>query len=122
MGTITGTGLDVMAYLLSDYFTYVANGTGTTAEATTDTSLAAENTLYGSARKTGTVTFSSDKTGTTIWNVLFSFTDTVIVREYGIFTSSSGGSMLYRRVLSANRTYQDADSMELTITHTFARS
>lgn len=122
MGTITEDGFDVMAYFLSDGFAYVANGTGTTAEAITDTALVTENTLYGAARKLAAVTFSSDGTGTTTWNVLFSFTGAVTVREYGIFSSDAGGTMLYRRLLSANRTYADGDSMELTITHTFARA
>ena len=122
MGTVTADGVDSMAYLLADYFKYIATGIGTTAEATTDTALVSENTLYGSARKFVGATFSTDGSGTTTWNTLFSFTGEVIVREYGIFDLSAAGVMLYRRVLSANRTYQDGDSMELTITHTFGRA
>jgi len=120
MGTITNAGLDSMATLLIGAYPYVATGTDSTAEVNTDAALGAENTLYGSARKAATTSTSS--TGIATWNVLFPFTGSVTVREIGIFSASSSGTMLYRRVLAANRTYADGDSMEITVTHTYARS
>jgi hypothetical protein len=120
MGTITNAGLDGMATLLAAGFPYMANGTDPTAEAYTDTALGAENTLYGSARKAATATPSS--VGICEWNATFYFTGNVTVRETGIFSASSGGTMVYRRVLASNRNYVDGDSMEVNVSHTYARS
>lgn len=120
MGTIPNAGLDAMAALLADAFPYIANGTDPTGEAYTDTALGAENTLYGSARKEATRNTSS--TGIATWNTTFYFTGDVTVREYSIQSSSSGGIMLYRRVLASNRNYVDGDSMEVNVSHTYARS
>ncbi|MEN6293570.1 MAG: hypothetical protein ABFD07_16345 [Methanobacterium sp.] len=121
MGTITNDGLDTQAALLIEAFPYIANGTGSTAEAETDTALESENALYGAARKAATTSTSSN--GISTWYALFAITGgNVSVREYGIFSASSGGTMLYRRVLLAARNYTDGDALELNITHTHARS
>lgn len=124
MGTITNTGLEFMAKLIngvaSNEFTYIALGTDPTAENSADTALGAENTTNGSARKQATCTYISP--GTASWNALFSFTGSVTVREIGIFDAPTGGNLLYRRVLSANRSYSDGDAAEFTITHTFVRA
>lgn len=119
MGTITNVGLNTMASLIANAFTYIANGIDPTAEAATDTTLGSENTLYGSARKSATVTTSA--VGMTTWDSIFYFNGPVTVREYGIFSASSAGNMLYRRVLSSNRSYVDGDSMEVIINHSFSR-
>jgi hypothetical protein len=120
MGTIPNAGLDAMATLLTGGFPYMANGTDSTAEAYTDTALGVENTLYGAARKAGTASVSS--VGICTWNTTFYFTNNVTVREYGIFSEPSGGTMLYRRVLASNRNYVDGDSMEVNVSHTYTRS
>lgn len=120
MGTITDAGYNSMATLLIGAFPYIANGTDPTAEAYTDTALGAENTLYGSARKAAITATAA--IGISTWNAVFYFTNNVTVREYGIFSASSAGTMLYRRVLSANRNYTDGDSMEVNISHTYARA
>lgn len=120
MGIITNAGYDAIATLIANAFPYFANGTDPTAENYTDTALGAENTLYGSARKESTRTTTS--TGTTNWNTVFYFTNNVSVREHGIFSASSGGTMLYRRVLASTRNYVDGDSMEVNVTHVMSRS
>lgn len=118
---LTNNGLNSEALLLVEAFPYIANGIGSTAEDETDSSLESENTLYGAARKAATV--STSQTGISNWNVLFYITGgAVSVREYGIFSAASGGTMLYRRVLLANRNYTDGDALELNISHTYARS
>lgn len=125
MAIVTNAGLDALAYILVDTFAYMATGTGTTTESPIDTTLESENTLYGSARKLSTTTYSSDGSGTSTWNAFFVFTDTVVVREYGIFSNDygvSGDVMLYRCVLAANRTYGDGESLEITVTHSFGRA
>jgi hypothetical protein len=124
MGTTSDKGLESMARMINGVsapaaFTRIANGTGSTAEANNQTALVTENTLYGAARKVATCTFTSPATAT--WDALFSFTGNVTVRELGIFNAASSGDMLYRRLLASNRSYVDGDSMEVIITHTFAR-
>lgn len=120
-GVITNTGLEYIAKntngVADNEFIYMALGTGSTAASATNTTLGAENTLYGSARKQATCTYSS--TGIATWNAQFSFTGAVTVREVGIFDSSSGGNLLYRRVLTANRVYADGDAAEFSVSFTF---
>jgi len=125
MGTITDQGLEDMARFLNGVsppspYIYIANGSDATEESTGHTALGAENTLYGSARKAATCSYTA--LGISTWNAVFYFTGDVTVREYGIFNASSGGRMLYRRVLSTYRNYVDADSMEVFISHSYARA
>lgn len=123
-GVITNIGLEFIAKnttgVADNEFVYLALGTDPTSALATDTALGAENTLYGSARKLATCTYTS--TGISTWNALFSFTGDVTVREVGLFDASSGGNMLYRRVLSSNRNYADGDAAEFTVSLTFARA
>lgn len=121
---LTNTGLE---YILKDItglatsnFVYMAIGSGSTAFTTSNTTLANENTLYGSARKAATCSFVSPATAR--WTALFSFTGDVTVREIGLFDAASGGHMLYRRVLSANESYHDGGSMEYTVDITLTRA
>jgi hypothetical protein len=92
----------VFSGLTGTKFGYIAIGTGTTAEAATDTALQAEI-----KRKTATVT----QTTTTITNdtalleATFSSADgltgTSNVSEAGVFNASTGGTLLARKVFSA---------------------
>jgi len=124
MGTITNTGLEYIAKnlngLVDSEFTYIAIGTDSTAESTSNTSLGAENTTLGAARKQATCAYTSP--GTASFNALFSFSGNVTVREVGIFDAPSGGHLLYRRVLAANRNYSDGDAAEFTVTIPFTRA
>jgi len=124
MGTITNTGLEYISKILNgladNEFTYIALGTDSTAEATSNTSLGAENTTLGAARKQATCTYISP--GTASFNVLFSFSGNVTVREIGIFDAASGGNLLYRRVVAANRNYSDGDAAEFTVTIPITRA
>lgn len=120
MGIITNAGYDAMATYLATSFPYVANGTDPTSEEYTDTALGSENSANGSARKTATT--STTSVGITEWDAIFYFTGDVTVRELAIVSASSGGTMLYRRVLASSRDYVDADSMEVHVTHTYTRS
>jgi hypothetical protein len=124
MGTISDLGIDAMARMLNGVsapaaFTYMANGSGATAENFTQTQLVSENSLSGSARKAATCTFTSP--GTSTWVATWYITGNVTIREFGIFNASSTGTMLYRRVLEANRSLVDGDSIESTVVHIFQR-
>jgi hypothetical protein len=117
---ITNDGLNTQATLLIGAFPYIGNGTGPTAEVETDSALESENTLYGSARKAATVSTSSN--GISTWDALFTITGgDVSVREYGIFSAASSGTMFYRRVLLTTRNYTDGDALEIHIVHNHAR-
>lgn len=73
-------------------FRYIAIGTDSTAEAAANTALGTE-----SSRHTGTVSYVSNQ----IYQVKATFatgSGTGNIREYGLFNSSSGGTMLSRDV------------------------
>jgi hypothetical protein len=104
---ITNVGLAaiirlVFSGLTEDKFGYIAIGTGTTAEAVTDTALVAEI-----KRKTATVTQTTTSvTGdTALLEATFSSADgltgTSNVAEAGIFNAATGGILLARKTFSA---------------------
>jgi len=92
----------VFSGLSEDKFGYLAIGTGTTAESTSDTAL--ENEI---ARKAATVsqTTISVSGDTALLEATFSSADGLTgshnVSETGIFNASSGGDLLARKVFSA---------------------
>ncbi|WMW22734.1 hypothetical protein RE476_02630 [Methanolobus mangrovi] len=121
MTTIPDAGLDRVANLIASDFTYMATGSSSTAEATTDTALGSENTLNGSARDVaGTITApATEATGVTKWVHTFNFTGAVTIREIAIFNASD--DMLIRNVLTADKNYVDGESVTITVTHTQQR-
>jgi hypothetical protein len=97
---ITTDGKEALArYLMSaarsvvtNPFVYVAVGTGSTSETAADTALGTE-----SARATGVATYTSGA----IYEITATFpagTGTGAITEYGLFNSSSAGTMLSRDV------------------------
>jgi hypothetical protein len=104
---ITNAGLAaivrlVFSGLTENKFGYIAIGTGTTAEAVTDTAL--QNEIK---RKSATVTQTTTSvTGdTALLEATFSSADGLSgssnVSEAGVFNASSGGTLLARKVFSA---------------------
>lgn len=123
MTIVTDAGLDQIATLIGADFTYIATGSGSTAEATTDTALVTENTTNGAARASATVTTPpTESTGVTKLVKTFDITGAVTIREIGVFNAASSGDLLLRRVLSADKTYGDGESVTITVTHTQSRS
>lgn len=125
MTTITNKGIETSARLINNVspasaFTYIATGTGSTAESVAHTTLASENTSYGAARAAATCSFTSP--GTAQWLKLFIFSGTVVIREIGVFNASSSGDMFLRGLLSANQTFGNGDSVQITITTTISRA
>lgn len=119
---ITNAGLSEVAGLLGNTgsktaFGYVATGSGSTAFAATQTKLVSENTLYSSGRAAASVALAT----TTVANDTTRFTKTwaisggtVTVRELAIFNNSSGGTMLARKVLDADKSIASGESYSLT--------
>ena len=104
---VTNVGLAAIVRLIGaglteDKFGYLAIGTGTTAEAATDTALQAEI-----KRKTATVSQTTTTiTGDTcLFEATFSSADTLSgshnVSETGVFNAATGGILLARKVFSA---------------------
>lgn len=125
MVTITNDGVEEVARKINGVspeaaFTYMATGSGSTAELVTQGALTTENTLNGSARAAATCTYEA--TGISKWVKTFNFTGAVTLREIGIFTAASAGTMFCRHVLVADKVYANGESVEITITNTTARS
>lgn len=124
MAITTNVGLEMMARLTCGVsapaaFTYMAIGSGSTAEAATQTALVTEITTNGGARAAATCSYVA--TGISQWLKTFNFTGNVTLYEIGIFNASSAGSMLIRHVLTASKSYVNGESVEITITNTITR-
>lgn len=104
---ITNVGKALAAGLLTgdvtNFFDYIAVGTGTTAAAVTDTALETETAASGLTRAASTNSrVTTDVTNDTAQFVkAFSVSGTVAVTESGVFDASSTGNMLARQVFSA---------------------
>ena len=116
---VVNTGLAQVAGLIvnleTDYFDYMAIGTGTTEAQATDTALESEITTGGGARAAATITrITQDVTNDTAQFVhQWTFTDSFAITEAGIFNDPSAGVMLSRKTFSA---YNVVSGDELQIT------
>ena len=118
MSTLMNAGKAEIAKLLNGTdtptaFTYMAIGSGSTAEAATQTTLVTEITTNGGQRAAATC--SSVANYTARWTKLFKFTGNVTLREVGIFNGSSSGDMLLRHVYPADKTYVNGESVEIIV-------
>ena len=110
---VVNAGKSVIAGLIgglnTSAFTYVAIGTGTTAEAVGDTALEHE---VKRKQATASQTTTSVTNDTLNLDVTFSSADgltgTTAVTEYGIFDAATGGNMLARVVKAAKNMDWDA--------------
>lgn len=124
MAILTDAGLEAVARLINGVsagaaFTYMALGSGSTAESASQTALVSENTTNGAARAAATCTYEA--TGISKWVKTFNFTGASTLREIGIFNAASTGTMLIRHVLAADKVYANGESVEITITNTLSR-
>jgi len=99
---ITNTGLSEICKLLGNLsngteFTYIAYGTGTGAESSSDTTLGSE-TDRGLATMELVSTLAPQDT--VKWYRYFITDSDVTIAEVGVFNASSGGDMLGRKLLS----------------------
>lgn len=104
----TNVGKAALAGLLNGVgslaaFTFVGIGTGTTAEAATDTALVAEITTGGGSRAAGVCSLVT----TTVTNdtaqvaKLFTFSSSFSVAETAVFNAVSGVTMINRKTFTA---------------------
>ena len=105
-------GKAAIAALIKAEADYLALGTGTTAEAASDTTLGTEITDTGLARAQGTMstqtTNVADDTSraTKTWTATGSKT----VGESGLLTASSGGTLYVREVKSPTKSVTNGDT------------
>jgi hypothetical protein len=104
MVTITAVGLESRARFLNGAtpvtaFTYMAVGSGTTAESTAHTALVTEIAADGLERVAATCTYVADYT--TRWDKTFACTGTHTVTEIGIFNDPTAGNMYLRHKFTA---------------------
>jgi hypothetical protein len=99
-------------------FTYIAIGSGTTAEAVTDTALETEIVANGGERGVATVSLvTTDVTNDTLkLELLFTFTGSVAVSETGVLNAGSGGVLLNHKVFPV-KNMVSGDT--LLVIHTF---
>lgn len=106
MVTIVNPGKLAIAKLINGvdsvpYFADIAIGSGSTAEADTQTALVTEITTNGGARAAATRSYVANNTAH--WEHTFTFSATTTVREMGVFNSAN--TMLLRHVYAANKVY-----------------
>jgi hypothetical protein len=113
--TLVNTGKAQVAGLINgqvtDFFDYIAIGTGTTAAATTQTALVAEvGTRASATLSRQTTTFTND---TARLVSTFTFNAATAITEYGIFDASASGTMLSRQVYGT-MSMSSGDSLQVT--------
>jgi hypothetical protein len=119
-GVITDTGAEFVANAFSlangsivSAFEYHACGIGTTAAAAADTTLG--NVTGAPARVQGSEDVTGSKTYVTVATI--AFTSSLAITEWGLFSASSAGTMLDRKVFSAINVV-NGDSIQFTYTLT----
>lgn len=124
MATLVDTGLEYIAKLINGVsvapFKYIALGSGTTTEATTDTALATEIAANGLARAEATCGYES--LGKATWAHEFTATaDGVQINEVGIFDAAAAGNMLMRHKYSSTKALDNTESLTVSIVYTQER-
>lgn len=124
MATLVDTGLEYIAKLINGVsvapFKYIALGSGTATEATTDTALATEIAAGGLARAEATCGYES--LGKATWTHEFTATaDGVQINEVAIFDAATAGNMLMRHKYSSTKALDNTESLTVSIVYTQER-
>jgi hypothetical protein len=125
MATVTDVGIEQISKLVngvaSTAFTYLANGSGSTAEGAARTALATENTTNGFARAAATCTNELDTTA--VWNKSWTASvSTVTVREIGVFDADTAGNMAIIHVYASDKTIEVGESLDVTVKLVLSRA
>lgn len=112
---VVNAGLEFVSKLINgvatNFFDYIAIGTGTTAATATDTQLETEITTGGGERALGTLTYEASYKAK--FENTFNFTSSFAVTESGILDASTAGNMLCRQTFSAINV-ANGDSLQVT--------
>lgn len=101
--------------VVTNFYDYMAIGTGTTAAAAGDTALGTEISTSGGARALATLSrvTTTDTNDTAQFVLTYSFTGSFAVTEAGLFDASAAGNLLCRQVFSAVNV-ANGDSLQIT--------
>lgn len=124
MATLVDKGIEMVAKLVNGVsaapFTYVAVGSGTTAEADDQTALVTEHAASGLARAAATCSYEA--TGKAKWVHEFTAAaDSLAVNEVGVFNAASAGDMLMRHKYASTKTLDTGETLTVTIVFTEGR-
>lgn len=124
MATFVDKGIEMVAKLVNGVstspFTYMALGSGTTAESESDTALVTELVANGLERASATCTYEA--TGKAKWVHAFQSTaDAQSVNEVGVFNAASAGDMIIRHKYASTKTLDGGETLTVTIIFTEGR-
>lgn len=124
MPTFVDKGIEMVAKLINGVstspFTYVALGSGTTAEANDQTALTTEHVADGLARASATCSYEAP--GKAKWVHTFTASnDALAVNEIGIFNAASSGDMLMRHKYASTKTLDYNETLTVTVIFTEMR-
>ena len=112
-----------LAYLTTAVpFTYIAVGTGTTAESAAHTALVTETTTSGLERTVATTKTRATTTqtnDTTSLSETFTVTGSVTVAEVAVLNAATTGTMWFRHLLGSTKALVSGDSYTVTCTCQF---
>ena len=118
---LTNTGFAAAAGRIGDIgsisaFDYIANGSGSTAAAATDTGLGSENSGGGTdiIQVTPTRVTTSVTNDTLQLSNTWTSTGTKTINEVGVFNAASSGLMIARSVTAATRSVANGDTYQAT--------
>lgn len=125
MATLVDKGLEMIAKLVNGVsttpFTYIAVGSGTTAEATDQTALVTEHVANGLARASATCAYEA--TGKATWvHEFISTADSQTIAEIGILNAASAGDMLMRHKYTSAKNLDDTESLTVSVIFTEERA
>jgi hypothetical protein len=124
MATVVNKALEMIPKVIvgisTDLFTYMANGTGSTAEGNAQTALVTENTTGGMTRKVADVAYEADYKCT--WEATWTASGAQAVREIGIFDGVFPANMGIRHVYASTKSLADAESITCRLRYTQDRA
>lgn len=103
--------------VVTNFFDYIALGSGTTAENKTQTALVTEISTNGGSRALANLSrvTTTETDDTAQFVKTFSFTGNLAINECGVFDAAATGNMLMRHKFSSTKNVENGDSLELTI-------
>jgi hypothetical protein len=118
MVTVVNEGLEYQARYTNQStagsWKWIALGSGSTAEGTSQTALVTELTTNGGERALATLAYEASYKST--WVKVFAFTGAATVRECGIFDQLAvGGHMLMRHVFAGDKVMGNGDTLQVTM-------
>ena len=124
MVTFVNTGLEYDAKLFNGVstspFKYVAMGSGSTAESTSQTALVTEITDTGLTRAEGTASYEADYIA--VVEETFTATGSTTFQETGLFDDASAGHMAMRHLFSSAKNVDNGEQVKITFKVTKARA